>query len=50
VLYVEDAIRRIQVNQNDLKLNGTNQFLVLLMMLKYWDEVFTLNRRGQKLC
>jgi hypothetical protein len=28
VIYVEDAIMRVQVSQNDLKLNCTHQLLV----------------------
>jgi len=32
------TIRRIEVNQYNLKLNGTHQLLVYLMMLTYWVE------------
>jgi len=35
---LEYAIRRIQVNQNDMKLNGRYWFL--LMILIYWAEAY----------
>jgi len=37
-LYEYFTIRRIEVNQYNLKLNGTHQLLVYLMMLTYWVE------------
>jgi len=36
---LEYAIRRVQVNQDDFKLNGTHQ------LLAYADDVNTLGRR-----
>ena len=39
---VEYAIRRVQVNQDGLKLNGTHSFWLMLMMLMYWEEAYLL--------
>ena len=36
------AIRRVQVNQDGLKLNGTHQFLAWPLMLIYWEEAYIL--------
>jgi hypothetical protein len=36
------AIRRVQVNQDGLKLNGTHQLLVYVDMLMYWVEAHVL--------
>ena len=35
---LEYAIRRVQVNQNGLKLNGTHQLLAYADMLIYWGK------------
>jgi hypothetical protein len=35
---LEYAIRRVQVNQDDLNLNSKHQFWFMLMMLMYWAE------------
>jgi len=39
---LEYAIRRVQVNQDDLKLNGTHEFCFMLTTLIYWSEAYIL--------
>ena len=39
---LEYAIRRVQVSQDGLKLNGTHHFWLMLMMLMYWEEAYIL--------
>ena len=39
---LEYAIRRVQVNQDGLKLNGTHRFWLMPMMLIYWEEVYII--------
>ena len=56
---LEYAIKMVQVNQNDLKLNGTHQFVVyaddvnslwfMLMMLICWEEAYILLRKMHNL-
>jgi len=37
-LAVEDAIRRVQINQDGLKCDGTYQLLFMLLLLIYLTE------------
>jgi len=39
---LEYAIRRDQVNQNGLKLNGTHHFRFMLIVLIHWAEAYIL--------
>ena len=39
---LECAIRRVQVHQDGLKLNGTHQLWFMLMMIIYWEVVNSL--------
>jgi len=39
---VEYAIRRVQVNQDGLKLNGTHSFWLMPMILIYCEEAYIL--------
>ena len=39
---LEYAIRRVQVNQDGLKLNSTRQLLAYADMLIYWEEAYIL--------
>ena len=39
-LALECAIRRVLVNKNALKLNGTRQLWFMLMTLIYWAEAY----------
>jgi hypothetical protein len=46
---LEYAIRRVQVNQDGLKLNGTHQLLAYADDVKYWEEAYIFQRKMQKL-
>jgi hypothetical protein len=37
---LEYAVKRVQANQDGLKLNGTHQ--IMPMMLTYWEEAYIL--------
>jgi len=39
---LEWVIRRVQVNQDGLKLNGNISFWLMQMMLIYWEEAYVL--------
>ena len=42
IFTLEYSIMRVQLNQNDLKLNGTHQSLLYVITLIYWAESYTL--------
>jgi len=42
---VECAIRRVQVNRDGLKLNGTCQFWFMPLVLIYWMEAYETKER-----
>ena len=44
----EYAIRRVHVNQDDLKLNGTHQLWFMLILLVYWLEAYLSERKTSK--
>ena len=46
---LEFASTSVQVNQDDLQLNGKHQVWFLLLMLIYWEEEYILQRKTQTL-
>jgi len=42
IFAVDYAFRRVQVNEDGLKLNGTHQLWFMPMMVTYWGEVYIL--------
>ena len=46
---LEYTIKTVQVNQNGLKLNGTHQLVVMLVMLICWEETYILLRKMHNL-
>ena len=46
---LECANTSVQVNQDDLQLNGKHQVWFLLLMLIYWEEEYVLQRKTQTL-
>jgi hypothetical protein len=47
---LEYAIRRVQINQDDLKLNGTHQLLVYVDDVNILGGSVHTKRKTQKLC
>jgi hypothetical protein len=39
---LEYAVRRVQVNQDGVQVNGTHQLWFMMMMLICWEEVYML--------
>jgi len=39
---LEYAMRRVHINQDGMKLNGTHELWFMLMMLICWTEVYIL--------
>jgi hypothetical protein len=46
---LEYGMRRVQVNQDGLKVSGRYQFLFMTMMLVHLAEAYILYRKTQKL-
>jgi hypothetical protein len=54
---LEYSIKKVQANQDALKLNGTHNLsvyancliFITLIMLKHWEEAYTLQGKSQKL-